>query len=105
MIWTVLLSILILYVLSALVKELIRKKFHIDICAVCVAVSLTWIVLLIMLFSGIYQDKLLIGILMGQSIAGSMYAFEKKFQKNESVLAFKILIILFGTAVVYYLLV
>ncbi len=104
MIWPVLISILVLYVLFALTKDFIKRNLRISICAVCIAVSLTWIVLLILYFAKMFDDKLIIAILMGQSIVGLMYAFDERFKKNKSIVALKIFIILFGTLFVYYLL-
>lgn len=104
MIWLVLISILVLYVLFALTKDFIKKKFRITICAVCIAVSLTWLVLLVLYFAKMFDDKLIISILMGQSIVGLMYSFDERFKSNNSIAALKIFIILFGTLFVYYLL-
>ena len=104
MIWPILISILVLYLFFALTKDLIKRNFRISICAVCIAVSLTWLILLILYFAKLFDDKIIIAILMGQSIVGIMYAFDERFKKNKSIAALKIFIILFGTLFVYYLL-
>jgi hypothetical protein len=56
----------------------VRSVFSINVCALCASVSTTWIVLLVLLYTGSAIDPLLIGILMGGSIVGVMYLLEEK---------------------------
>ncbi|RME54933.1 DUF1049 domain-containing protein [Candidatus Woesearchaeota archaeon] len=102
MIWAVLTSIAVLFLLIVFLKA----RFKLDkVCAVCGAVSLTWLALLVLKFFGYGIDSLIIGILMGQSVTGWMYVFEKKAKElgKPNSLWLKIFIILLGTAFVYYL--
>lgn len=105
-IWT-LFGIMVLFVLFAFLREPFHKKFGFKVCAICAAVGLTWVVLLILRFSGFVVDSLLIGILMGESIVGIMYLFENKAKKRgkKNLLWLKVIIIIIGTLLVYLLLV
>lgn len=105
-IWA-LISILVLFVLFAFLRAFIHKKFGFKVCAICAAVSLTWIALLILKFSGLAVDNLLIGILMGESVTGVMYLFESKAKKagKNRLLWLKVVVIIIGTLLVYLLLV
>jgi hypothetical protein len=57
---------------------LILRNFSKKICAICLSVSLTWIVLLSLYFLGIFTDKIIIAILMGMSALGLFYMFYEK---------------------------
>ena len=104
MILYVLLSIILFYFLFALLKDFIYRVIKIKICAICGAVSLTWIILLILKFIGYEIESLLLGILLGQSVVGIMYYLEDKI-KNKLTLSFvRLSTILIGTLVVYSLL-
>lgn len=99
-----LVSIVLLYLIVVLVKDKLYKLTKIKLCAICAAVSLTWLLLIILKLSGYNLDILLIGILMGQSVTGIMYSLQEKI-KNKLFLAFsKLAAILLGTAIVYYFL-
>lgn len=98
MLWIILSAILVLYLVFALLEFKLRSK---KICAVCGAVSLNWIVLLLLSYLKMFDNKILIAILMGQSICGAMYLFEKSAAKKWHPL--RIVIILLGTLIVYYL--
>ena len=104
MIIYVILSIIVLYFLFALMKDFIYKLIKIKVCAICGAVSITWITLLILKFIGYEIESLILGILMGQSIVGVMYYLEDKI-KNKLTLSFvRLSTILIGTIGIYYLL-
>ena len=99
----------IIYVLAAIaglffawlaIKRIIDKRFDKNICAVCAAVVSTWIILLLLNIFSVVKTQLLLAILMGQSIAGATHVMEK----NEKLKGFKIIVIIAGTTVVYYLL-
>lgn len=106
MIYWILISILALFLILVFVKSLVYKRFKFKICAICSAVSLTWITLLILKTTGFEISNILLGILMGESITGIMYLFEKTAKKEgrRNLLWFKIIIILLGTWLVYLLL-
>lgn len=106
MISTILAVIFVLFVFYVLIRTSLYKKFGFKLCAICTAVSTTWIALLILRFRGIVIDPLLIGILMGQSITGVMYLFENRAKKQgkNNIRWMKVFIILLGTALAYLLL-
>lgn len=98
--------LLLIVILSIILIYFIVALSSLRLCAICSAVSLTWLGLLISYFLNLHQDMLLIGILMGGSVVGLMYQLEKYF-KNKSLTNFwliRILLIGFGFAGVYLLL-
>jgi len=106
MIYEILFFILALFLIFALlVNPISTKLFRRKICAICAAVSLTWLSLFVLKYLGYAIDILIIAILMGESITGIMYLFEDYVEKkNKKLLPLKILIILLGTLLVYLLL-
>ncbi|MFH1325369.1 MAG: hypothetical protein ABIH49_01190 [archaeon] len=67
-------------------------------CVICASVSLTWIVLLILYFLGIFTDKIIIAILMGMSALGLFYLVYDKLS------VFKLPFILTLIALIYFIL-
>jgi hypothetical protein len=65
-----------------------------QICALCAAVSTTWILLLALLYMGKEIDQTLIGILMGGSAVGLMYYLENKLPDKYHLFKFPFLITL-----------
>jgi len=108
MILEILAFILVSWIFWAFARGPLSKYIGFKVCAICAAVAGTWIILLgARLIFGFSADSLIIGILMGQSITGIMYAFEdyvKKKDLNRTWLILRIFIILIGTLVAYVLL-
>ena len=77
---------------------LILRNFSKKICAVCLSVSLTWTILLILYFTGYFTDKILIAILMGGTSVGLFYMF------NERLSVFKLPFILSLISLIYFIL-
>ncbi len=100
MIWYVLASIAGFFFIWLALKPAIDKLFKVHFCAMCASVVSTWIILLAANLLGFVQSQLLLAILMGQSVAGGAYLMGQ----HEKLKGFKILAIIAGTAVVYYLL-
>ncbi|MBI4095821.1 MAG: hypothetical protein HY438_03110 [DPANN group archaeon] len=100
LVWYVLASIAGFFFVWLAIKPFIDKKLNVKMCAVCAAVVSTWIVLLATNLLGFVHSQLLLAILMGQSIAGATYLMEK----YEKLKGFKIVAIIAGTAIVYYIL-
>lgn len=90
-----LLAIIILYFVVALSP--------IKLCAICTAVSLSWVGLLIAYFLGWHDNLLWLGILMGGSLVGLMYKMEQYFKKKKltNYWLIRIAIIAFGFLSVY----
>ncbi len=93
----VLLVITLLFVTLLIVKKIAPEI--VKICAICVAVSLTWVSLLALSIFGYIDDMLIIGILMGQSSLGIYYLLEKKSPKD--LLVFRLPVLLTLTLLVF----
>ena len=96
-------GIFVIFILFAFLRMPLYKKFGFKVCAICAAVSLTWIALLALKLAGLEISNLLLGILMGESVTGVMYLFENTAKKEgkHKMLWLKVFIILLGTALVY----
>ena len=92
-------AIVVLYFLFALSPSFLSKR----VCAICAAVSLTWIGLLVGYLLKWHNNMLIIGILMGGSVVGIMYRTERYFQKKllANFWLVRLLIIVFGFLGVY----
>lgn len=73
------------------------------VCAICSAVSLTWLGLLITYVFGLHGEAVWLGILMGGSVVGLMYKLDNfwKEKKYTGTWLLKLAIIVFGFLVVY----
>lgn len=98
MITIVLGAITLLFIAYASLKGWIEKIFNLKICTLCAAVATTWIMMLAMKVLGIYADKTITGILIGESVAGIMYGLSGKTKISPFV---GLPAILFGTAIAY----
>lgn len=78
----------------------LRSLLDLKICALCAAVSATWIVLLVMFYAGIFNNPILLGILMGGSIVGAMYLLEQKLSEQFQI--FKLPFFLTFVSVAYF---
>ncbi|MBI2464418.1 hypothetical protein HYV57_05675 [Candidatus Peregrinibacteria bacterium] len=73
------LPLLILFTTAIFVAGIAAQSFlRLRFCAVCVAVSGTWLLLLSFRFFGYNVNSTLIGVLMGESVVGLYYLLEKK---------------------------
>lgn len=78
-----LLSIPVLYVLFAFLKPTIQPHLPFNLCAMCAAVSLTWLGLLIAWLIGVTLSPITLAILMGMSVTGLMYKLENLYKKTK----------------------
>ncbi len=103
MLWQTLLGMAGAYVAWLVIAVPVRKLLKTDICAICAAVSSTWLVLLALYYAGYRIDPLMPAILMGQSVTGLMYLYERRVKKTNFrwPLAFRIFFPVGGTLVVY----
>ncbi len=93
-----LISIPLIFVIVALLKPYVQIRLPMNVCAICIAVVLTWALLLLLMLGGTSIDPLLIGVLMGMSVTGIMYKVEA-FYKSSRLKHFwfaRLLIILGG---------
>lgn len=101
-----LITIPLFYFLVAFTKPYVQPKVRFNICAICVAVNLTWLTLLGLWLSGWFVPIEMIAILMGMSVAGIMYKMEGMYKK-EKIRNFwfvRLVLIMGGYAAIYELL-
>ncbi|MEX0933040.1 MAG: hypothetical protein WDZ77_03015 [Candidatus Pacearchaeota archaeon] len=79
--WSLIGITALFFVLLAIKSFLKSEKF----CVICSSVTLTWIMLLILHFMGVFTNKIIIAILMGMTALGIYYAWEKK-TKNKNLI-------------------
>lgn len=70
-------AIVFLFSLFLLLQTIGKKKF----CALCVSISLTWFALLILYWLKVFDNPVLIAILLGSSVTGFYYLIERKTKK------------------------
>ncbi len=73
-------AITALFFTLLLLKTLIKSKSR--LCVICASVSITWIALLALYWKGYFENTVLLGMLMGQSVTGIFYLVEKKTKKE-----------------------
>ncbi len=93
--------IAVFFVLLA-AKELFARKTR--LCLMCASVSLTWIALLVLYKKGVFDDVVVLSMLMGQSIVGIFYLLERKTSERFHIFKVPFLLTLtlaFYSAVVF----
>lgn len=95
----VLLSITGWFGLLLVVKQIFPR---LKVCAICLAVSITWFGLLILLWLDVFSNQLLIALLMGQSSLGLYYLLEKRAPKR--FLVFRLPVLASLIVIIYALL-
>lgn len=100
-----LITIPALYIIFALTKPRLQKLISFNICSICLAVSITWLILLTLWLMKMAVSPLPITILIGMSLAGIMYKLEDKFKSaNLKNFWFVRLVIIVGGFYAVYLL-
>lgn len=66
------------FALTGILRAIVRKR----VCAVCAAVSFTWIGLLAGYLAGRNIDPIVLALLMGGSVVGFMYTMQGVFEKK-----------------------
>lgn len=69
------------------------------VCAICLAVSLTWLGLLALYHLGEFSDSVILALLVGQSITGIYFLFEKT--AHPDLLLFRLPFLISLTLVAY----
>lgn len=98
MIFYVFIWVLIVFFVLFLLKELFRIK---KMCVLCATFILTWSILLILYWLGRFDNLILIALLMGLTVLGIFYKWEKKVKKG---LVFRLPLLLTLIFLGYYLL-
>ena len=83
LLFLVVLGISFLFFIFLEIKELVSKNSKKEFCVVCVSIFLTWILLLILNSLNLFQNKIIIAILIGESTLGLFYLINKKFKAME----------------------
>ena len=98
---TIFIGTIAIFLVVLLVKQIIGKASD-KLCAICLAFSLTWIILLTLYYLKIFDNIIIISLLMGMTLLGIFYTIERNVKKELTVfrLPFLITIVLAG----YYLL-
>ena len=91
------LFITVLFMITMSVKSLSRIK----VCALCSAVSITWIVLLILFYTGFEIEPIIIALLVGGTVAGLTNKLAQKLPEKFTV--FKLPFYLVSLFVAYLL--
>ena len=95
----VLIGITILFFVLLAIKSIFNVK---KVCAICLSITLSWVLLLALYFLNIFNDKIIIAILMGHTSLGLYYTFEKKVKKE--FLFFRLPYLLTSITLIYYIL-
>ena len=80
-IFNILIIIIVLFFMLLIIKEFIYKSKE-KFCVICLSVTLTWLSLLFLYWFNLFQDKIILALLMGQTILGVFYLVEKKVNKE-----------------------
>ncbi len=83
-------------------KELF-KKIKREFCVICVAVFFTWIILLTLYKFGLFEDIIIISILIGETVLGIFYLLESKVNDRLKIFRLPALLTLISAA--YFLLI
>ncbi len=95
-------GISILFFILLGVKEFFNKKLKEKFCVLCFSIIFAWVILLILNFLNLFQDKILIAILMGHTSLGLFYFFEMHFKRWMEI--FKLPLLLTFISAIYFLL-
>lgn len=98
----ILIGITSLFFLFLIAKSILSNKLKENFCVICAAISISWLVLLVLLKLSYFNDKIIVALLMGQSILGTFYLVEKKAKEQYKI--FRLPFLLTLTLVAYYIL-
>jgi len=84
-IFFILLSITLLFFGFLFIKGLFNEEFKKKFCVICFAVSFTWISLIILYWMDLFKDRIIIALLIGQTILGIFYLAEKKVKEKLTI--------------------
>ena len=87
------LLLLVGYFIAALIARAVALK---DLCAICAAVSLTWMTLILAeLLADISTDPIVLAVLMGGSVVGSMYYLGARLPREYQIFKLPFILTLF----------
>jgi len=73
--FNIFLIVIVLFFVLLIVKQFL-KSFKDKFCVICITVSITWVFLLILSKLGVFDDKVIIALLMGETILGIYYILD-----------------------------
>lgn len=96
----------IIFLAVVLIKPKIVKLTGWNICALCAAVSLMWMILLVLLWFGVIHETTSVAVLMGMSATGLMYKLGAYYEKRRlrHLWAVRLIVILGGYTIITMLL-
>jgi hypothetical protein len=71
-------------------KSVTQWKF----CVICVSVGITWMALLVLYWLGLFNQPVIIAVLMGQTIVGLYYFLENKTEEGLHIFRLPLLLTL-----------
>ncbi|MBC8500767.1 MAG: hypothetical protein H8D38_03310 [DPANN group archaeon] len=77
-IFFILISITVLFFVLLFLKELLSRRLKEKFCVICAAVSLTWITLLILYWMDIFNNQIILALLIGESTVGIFYLVDAR---------------------------
>lgn len=101
MVYFSLIFLVVSFFFFAIFSRQLSKVIGRKICAICFAVSSTWLLLLILRHLDYSIDPLLLAILMGQSVIGVSYTIQDRFSGFEYLWLVRVGLIVFGTYFIY----
>ena len=93
----VFLAISLVFIASLVIKTYLKKP----LCALCLAIASTWLVLLYLYETDVFDDTVLLTLLIGQSVTGIFYLSYRKLPKALRI--FSLPFFLTMTALAYWL--
>ncbi len=88
--------IVVFFIFFLIFKEFLPLKYKENVCVLCFSISATWIFLLIFNYLEYFQNKIIIALLMGQSILGVFYIVEKRIRNDLKLFLLPFLLTLSG---------
>lgn len=79
-----------LFVVLLITKSVTQWKF----CVICVSVSVTWMALLVLYWLGLFNQPVIIAVLMGQTIVGLYYFLENNTDEGLHIFRLPLLLTL-----------
>ena len=98
----VLAGITILFFTLFLIRQILSANLKKKFCVICGAVVLTWTALLGLLWFELFDDKIIIGILIGESILGIFYVVESYVKEELKI--FRLPFLLTMVTLAYFIL-
>ncbi len=85
-------SIVLLFVIFLIVKSLLPVKHREKLCVLCVAFCVSWLVLLVLWWLNMFSDVIILALLVGLSVLGVFYSWERRVRKQYLVFRLPVLL-------------